>query len=101
MENQEKQHRKKYLVCGCCGLGFYTWEGYQDQDQDAGYGICQDCQNWKQKKEEAFVEEAIANVLPDLKPENQKKLRKMTKAQKRYVVSGLIESGALQFKIKK
>jgi len=33
-----------WLDCGCCGLGFQTWEGYKDQDQDQDYGICFGCQ---------------------------------------------------------
>ncbi len=36
----------KNLSCGCCGCGFMTWEGYEDQDQDKGYGICKGCQEW-------------------------------------------------------
>jgi hypothetical protein len=32
------------ITCGCCGLDFYTWHGYEDQDQDSGYGICSACQ---------------------------------------------------------
>ena len=34
----------KGLQCGCCGDSFRVWEGYEDQDQDRGYGICMDCQ---------------------------------------------------------
>lgn len=36
--------RKKQLICGCCGIYFRTWDGYVDQDQDHGYGICVECQ---------------------------------------------------------
>jgi hypothetical protein len=29
----------KYLLCACCGSGFYGW---QHHDRDTGYGICND-----------------------------------------------------------
>ena len=80
---------------------FYTWEGYQDQGQDAGFGICQDCQDWAQKREDEFVKDAIKEVLPNLKPENQAKIKKMTIEEKRHVVARLIEKGALKWQIGK
>ena len=42
-----KQFHKKLLRCGCCGMDFYTWKGYEDQGQDRGYGICSECQGIK------------------------------------------------------
>lgn len=39
------------LDCGCCGTVFATWKGYKHQDQDEGFGICLDCQEWGKKKD--------------------------------------------------
>jgi len=34
-----------WFNCGCCGTGFKSTIKYQQQfDQDAGYGICSDCE---------------------------------------------------------
>lgn len=55
MENQDKKHYSKLLTCGCCGLLFKTWDGYEDQDQDVGFGICKECQDIAEKREEEMV----------------------------------------------
>ena len=43
----------KGLACGCCGSWFTTWEGYEDQDQDVGYGICKSCQGDAEERNKA------------------------------------------------
>lgn len=47
------------LDCGCCGLGFKTWVGYTDQDQDRGYGICQSCQGWIDELEYQKIDKVV------------------------------------------
>ena len=94
-----KEFRTKYLTCGCCGLDFNTWPEYQDQDQDKGFGICEECQNRAEVRENDFINDTVKKILPSLKPENQKKLKEMSIEQKRYVIDKLMEKGSLQWKI--
>ncbi len=101
MENQDKKHYSKLLNCGCCGLLFKTWDGYQDQDQDVGFGICKECQDIAEKREDEFVEDAIKQMTPHMKPENQEKIKKMTKEQKHHLVSKMIDKGVLKWQIGK
>ena len=58
----------RMLDCGCCGLGFETWKGYQDQDQDRDYGICSHCQGEGSVKTEAEYDKALAEALAKLGP---------------------------------
>lgn len=100
MENVKKKN-SKYLVCGCCGKGFNTWKGYQDQDQDTGFGICKTCQRDARIKERRFINETIERIKPNLSQENLDKINAMSNDEKKYVVMKLIDAGVLYFKIKK
>jgi hypothetical protein len=95
----EKNFRKKYLICGCCGQYFYTWKGYIDQDQDKGFGICESCQKEAEKREVKMINDSIKIILPNLKPENQAKIKKMSINQKRNLVLGLIDKDVLRWGI--
>lgn len=55
--------RKKQLICGCCGDYFRTWDGYVDQDQDYGYGICAECQKDAEERITAYYDSAWTNLL--------------------------------------
>lgn len=59
----------KGLSCGCCGDYFYVWEGYVDQDQDNGYGICKDCQGYISDKNEKEYDKIYKTILDGVKPE--------------------------------
>ncbi|MCP5006399.1 MAG: hypothetical protein GY941_21045 [Planctomycetes bacterium] len=60
------------LDCGCCGGFFETWEGYIDQDQDSGYGICRDCQGFIDEKETEERQKLIDCVRDNLSEEKRK-----------------------------
>jgi len=62
------------LDCGCCGLGFFTWEGYEDQDQDEGYGICRSCQGHIEEKNMAQYEDMYRQILEAVAPETRAKM---------------------------
>ena len=62
--------RDLWLDCGCCGLGFKTWNGYQDQDQDQDYGICSKCQEIVPKTEKFY--EDSSQIIMDLICEEKK-----------------------------
>lgn len=53
------------------------------------------------KKRRRNGQDAINEVMPHLKPENQEKIKKMSKEQKRYIVDGLIDKGALKWQVGK
>tara|TARA_R110002050_G_scaffold271612_3_gene415109 strand:- start:472 stop:990 length:519 start_codon:yes stop_codon:yes gene_type:complete len=41
------QEAMSWFDCGCCGTGFKSTISYQSKfDQDAGYGICTDCDSY-------------------------------------------------------
>jgi len=101
MTNEKKQFRAELLVCGCCGKYFRTWQGYIDQDQDRGYGICEECQDLAEGREKRLIKEQIEQIIPHLKPENQAKIKKMSYEQQKHIILGLIEKGALVWKISK
>jgi len=87
------------LSCGCCGVYFKTWEGYTDQDQDKGYGICESCQKWQEDNTNSQLDESIEKLYPTLNNKNKKKLDGMSKTQKRNLILSLINSGAITFTI--
>ena len=57
------------LTCGCCGDAFHTWPGYVDQDQDAGYGICAECQHLAGERADAEMEAAFCLIRDGLRPQ--------------------------------
>lgn len=96
-----KNHKSKYLECGCCGMEFKTWKGYVNQDQDAGYGICKECQGLDKEREEELIKEIIDMMLPHLKPENQKKVKSWSLEKQKEFVQFLIAKDALKWHIDK
>ena len=84
------------LKCGCCGESFRTWEGYIDQDQDAGYGICEPCQDSIIKKYDADMDVAAMVIEQSLKPENQAKFRAMEPDDRRQIAAQAILDGTLK-----
>jgi len=92
----------KYLVCGCCGLGFRTWKEYKDQDQDKGYGICGECQLISAERDKAEMDRAISLVSNGLKiKKNKDNFDNRPRAEQEIIVFDLIEKGYLIWKIGK
>jgi hypothetical protein len=90
------------LSCGCCGDRFTTWEGYEDQDQDNGYGICKGCQRDANKREKETMDRAIELVINSFqKAKNRVKFAKMDRKMQEYIVMELIDNGTLTWKIGK
>lgn len=89
-----------WLDCGCCGLGFQTWEGYEDQDQDEGYGICCGCQvHIAAKNEEEWDKaiEAVRNGLAHL-PDKLADFNARDRETQKVIVWNLMDKGALTFR---
>lgn len=61
----------KWIDCGCCGMDFQIWEGYVDQDQDDGYGICHSCQDDIRKRNEAELDKIVVEIAKVMKPETR------------------------------
>lgn len=96
------QFKRKMLSCGCCGLCFWTWENYQDQDQDAGYGICKECQGIAEKKGKEEMDEIISTVTNGFqKEENRKKFSSYTREMQEAIVFQMIEKKELVYSIGK
>lgn len=85
-----------WLDCGCCGLGFQTWEGYEDQDQDAGYGICCGCQGDISAKSEEEWDKAIKAVKDGLSPEKAADFNAKTRDEQKAIVWHLMDRGVLR-----
>ena len=71
-KNMEKPFRRESLICGCCGDQFHTWEWYEDQDQDVGYGICKGCQEEDRKRNNEEYEKMYNLVFNAMNEKNQK-----------------------------
>ena len=89
-----------YLTCGCCGKGFKVWEGYEDQDQDAGYGHCYECQeeiklrNWFERANMLWL------LLDNFKnPLNRFRLYHSPPEVQNYYISKAFEDGILTWHI--
>ena len=98
----KKQFQKKLLRCGCCGMDFYTWKGYEDQGQDRGYGICSECQEIAEDRENEMVNDAFDKIVNSLSEKNKKEAKKITSiAIKRKLVAKAIDNNMLEWKIGK
>lgn len=87
------------LDCGCCGGYFRTWEGYEDQDQDSGYGICKNCQDYAAQKHEDFIDNMVNQISESLKPDNKAKFDKFSKEKKRMFAMDAYDKGMFTWKI--
>ena len=90
----------KSLRCGCCGQDFQVWEGYEDQDQDNGYGICKGCQKWEDELNEAEYDKAIALLSGALNEKNKAKFDSMNRDQQKRIAWQAIEDGKITWEIK-
>lgn len=95
----ESRVKARDLTCGCCGAGFYTWPTYRDQDQDAGFGICRDCQAWAHREDRAQQRRAFDLVRSALNPENRAQFDGFKLPKKRWIVAKLYERGHLKWSI--
>ena len=92
---------RKYLCCGCCGAGFDRWEGYIDQDQDQGYGICKDCQGIIEAKNVEAMDRAIDVLANGLNDTNKAKLRSASRMRQELLVHFAFEDGIIGWHIRK
>lgn len=91
--------RSKSLDCGCCGSGFSTWEGYEDQDQDKGYGICKECQDDAEEQNNKLLDESVKLMIAGMKPDNAEKLKAMPLEEQRLVASAAHRNGLFTWTI--
>ena len=82
----------KWLDCGCCGEDFQIWEGYVDQDQDDGYGICHECQEDINVRRQARYEEVSTAYLEIMDADSRNAFLQMPiedqqKAVEKYILS--------------
>lgn len=87
------------LTCGCCGEYFHPWPEYVDQDQDAGFGICQGCQDDAVVRVTAIEDEAIAWVLAALSEEGAAKFNACSREKKVGFCHHLLDLGILEWHI--
>lgn len=90
----------KQLTCGCCGKWFRTWEGYQDQDQDKGYGICERCQGWAESQNERQYDKLINQMRDALSPNNRVVFDEYDREMKIALVNMAIEDGLITWSVK-
>ena len=88
-----------WLRCGCCGNDFKTWNGYEDQDQDLGYGICSSCQGDAVEANQKQLDEIISKLAGALSPENRANLLARPKAEQNHFAYSALEAGLIKWKI--
>lgn len=91
--------RSKSLICGCCDADFRTWDGYVDQDQDKGYGICKRCQEDIQKRADKETEKSF-QLLIGWDAEKIEKTKDWGIEEKRWLVHEAFKDGILSYKIR-
>ena len=87
------------LRCGCCGDDFKTWEGYINQDQDKGYGICKRCQESIEKHDQEEMNKAINTLRNGLNEENRAKLDAMDRELQEAFVWQALEDDIMKFSV--
>lgn len=85
----------KWLRCGCCGGSFQIWEGYVDQDQDDGYGVCESCQADIKAKDTAEMDRAIKALKDGLNETNAAIFEEMDRELQQAMVFQALEDGIL------
>ena len=90
----------KQLLCGCCGQYFRTWEGYKDQDQDKGYGICKRCQLDNEAYERKQAQRLIDSVKKCLSPDNLEKYEQFVFEEQLGFAIEMLEKGEIKYCIK-
>ena len=87
----------KSLDCGCCGGYFQTWEGYENQDQDCGYGICKDCQGWIDEKNLAELDKMCLAIEEALSEEKLKDFQAKSREDRHLIAMQLAEKGCFTY----
>lgn len=93
--------KNKSLNCGCCGERFKTWEMYQDQDQDDGYGICHSCQEDIKTHEENEYDKLIDCLKSGLNPSNLEKYNVMDRDTQKSLAYLALEDGIIELSIRR
>lgn len=91
----------KWLQCGCCGEDFQIWDGYKDQDQDNGFGICASCQGDIDARNEQEFDKAIEVLRSGLNETNRAKFDAMDRDLQKAVVWKALDDGVLKFEIRR
>lgn len=99
-ETAVKPFKPLWLDCGCCGRSFQTWPEYQDQDQDAGYGICRPCQEDIGLSNHFELLEAFKLIEDNLDPIKRMVFKGFPLERKTYIVHRAIEDGIITWQIK-
>jgi len=94
-----EKFRRKNLNCGCCGCDFYTWEEYIDQDQDKGFGICHECQEDAEERNNEILDKSVKLIIGALNSVNSEKLKAMPLEKQRYVAAKAHEKGMFTWEI--
>lgn len=93
------KHRNKHLDCGCCGSYFITWDGYRDQDQDAGFGICRQCQVDAAWDDHSLLTGMIDQVAGALKEASRTEYLAMDRPLQEAIVYKMLDKGYLKWTI--
>ena len=95
-----KKFRRRKLVCGCCGTGFHTWEGYRNQDQDRGYGICRPCQGMEEARNARQWSDLCAQVRAALSDDKRRRWDSWPEKKQMAFCLRAIEKGWISFAVR-
>ena len=77
------------------------WEGYIDQDQDTGYGICKPCQDTAAEKNEQEWLKLEKLMSDSLNPKNQRAFLEMDLELRRGLCIQAMEDGIITWKMER
>ena len=89
----------KVLECGNCGLSFKTWAGYEDQDQDKGFGRCEGCQNDLEEKSYGLMNQVIEAMRKAMTKENLVKFDELSDRRQQQIAHWAVEKKLITWKI--
>lgn len=87
-----------WLSCGCCGNAF---DGDQDDQHDAGYGTCTDCEIWIGERHDAELDALAERIGAALSPENRERFDALGTEERRTLVVAAIEDGVVTWEVRR
>jgi hypothetical protein len=91
-------NKPEHLACGCCGASFL---GEQSDDNDNGFGTCQDCVTWIGERDNKRWRRSTAHVAMALNKTNRRDFLRMDTELQRGIICQMIEDGIVTFAVTK
>lgn len=87
------------LHCSCCGDNFRAWDGYVDQDQDRGYGICKPCQDSIEAASTEMMDHTIGMFADSLNDDNRDQFLLFSRRVQEIIIHKALDQGLITWRI--